>query len=333
MAEPNSPKLSVVILTPDCYATIRRTMSLLRGQTIADDIEVIVVAPSRECLADDRGELAGFDHQVVEVGPFLSTTAARVAGIRRARSAVVALAEDHSFPAKNWAEQLVVSHHGPWAVVGPAMGNANPRHAASWANLAIEYGSWLNPAPSGPADHLPGHNSAYKRDILLAYGEDLEAMLEAETILHWDLGVKGYRLYLNGNAKTFHLNYTRFGPAVGLRFLGGRLFAAARARQWPIRKRIARGLSSPVIPFVRGRRILTDLRRVDRFWPFMPQIALLVALFLVADAIGEMFGYFFGSGQAVSRLTDLEFKRERFMKADEISQTGPQPENIPVADE
>ena len=50
------------------------------------------------------------------------------------------------------------------------MRNANPKSAISWANLLIEYGPWLDPAPAGKASHLPGHNSSYKRDVLLGYG-------------------------------------------------------------------------------------------------------------------------------------------------------------------
>ena len=46
-------------------------------------------------------------------------------------------------------------------------------------------------------DYLPGHNSSYKRDVLLGYGDRLESMMESETVLHWDLRAKGHRLYLS----------------------------------------------------------------------------------------------------------------------------------------
>jgi hypothetical protein len=316
------PKISVVVLTPDCYATIRQTMRCLCAQTICDDIEVVVVAPSKECLIDDRGELGMIKHQVVEVGPIKSTAAARATGVRRACAAVIAFAEDHSFPAADWAENLVASHQGPWAAVGPAMCNANPREALSWTNLAIEYGLWLDPVPSGPVDHLPGHNSSYKRDLLLDYGDELEAMLEAESILHWDLRAKGNRLYLNAKAKTYHLNYSLLRPTLVLRFLGGRLFAAARGRKWPFWHRLLFGLGSPLIPFRRGHRIVRDLRRAGHLSLFKFQILFLLPLGLAADAFGEMWGYFFGGGQAMAGLTEMEFKRHRFMKRGDIAEIG-----------
>jgi hypothetical protein len=311
-------KLSAIILTPDCFDTIHRTVAALRAQTVFDDIEFVIVAPSRACLDDGKDELAKLDHQVVEVGPFRSTAAARAAGVRRARGDIVVFAEDHCFPAPDWAEHLLESHKDPWAVVGPAMLNANPQRALSWINLATEYGLWVHPVPSGSANHLPGHNSAYKREVLLGYGAELEEMLEAESTLHWDLISKGHRLYLNSNAKTYHLNYSRLGPAFILRFLGGRLFAAARSRKWPVWQHLLYAGTSPLIPLKRAGRIVGDLERIGQQPWRRPHILGLLMLCLTADACGEMVGYLFGSGASMARLTEMEFRRERFMQDDDV---------------
>src|SRR5438309_4229369 len=178
MTDNGSPKMSVIILTPDCYKTIRKTMGCQRAQTVRDKLEIIIVASSASGLFDDQAELTEFnDVRVIEIGPMNSTARARAAGVRHATASLVAFAEDHSYPDPHWAEALIAGHRGPWAAVGPAMCNANPHSTLSWANLAIEYGPWLDPVPGGPVDHLPGHNSSYKRDLLLAYGSQLEAML------------------------------------------------------------------------------------------------------------------------------------------------------------
>jgi len=34
---------------------------------------------------------------------------------------------------------------------------------------------------------------------------------------------------------------------------------------------------------------------------------------LIIDAVGEMFGYLFGSGQTMRKLSDMEFHRHRFL--------------------
>ena len=102
---------------------------------------------------------------------------ARVAGIRKARAPLVVLLEDHSFPAEGWAEALIRAHAGPWSAVGPAVGLANLHCMKAWANYLIQYSPWMKPAQSGVIDDLPGHNSSYKKELLLGYGDDLESMM------------------------------------------------------------------------------------------------------------------------------------------------------------
>jgi Glycosyl transferase family 2 len=311
MTDKGGPTMSVIILTPDSYDTIRKTMNCLRAQTVRDQLEIIVVAPSTSGL-NGEPELKDFNRvRLVEVGPMNSTAVARAAGVREATAPVIALAEDHSYPEPQWAEALIAAHRGPWAAVGPAVGNANPQSALSWANLAIEYGPWLDPAPRGPMDHLPGHNSSYKRDLLLAYGSQLEAMLHAESVLHWNLRGQGHQLYLESSARTFHLNFSLALPTIPLRFFGGRLFAASRAQGWSGLRRFLYAAASPLIPLVRLRRILRDLHRAGRL---QPRILPLLILALAIDAAGEMIGYLLGSGQAMCKLTDMEFHRHRYQK-------------------
>jgi hypothetical protein len=36
--------MSVIILTPDCYETIRKTLGCLRAQTVCDELEMTVVS-------------------------------------------------------------------------------------------------------------------------------------------------------------------------------------------------------------------------------------------------------------------------------------------------
>jgi hypothetical protein len=323
-----TPQLSIVLLFPDNSNCNERTLEHLHAQTVADQLEIVIVAVPGATVNESEIALGQFKSVItVHIDNMKSTAAARAAGVRAASAPIVALGEDHSFPDPRWAETFIAAHRGPWAVVGPAMANANPRHAISWANLAIEYGIWLDPATSGPAEHLPGHNSSYKRDVLLEYGDDLAAMLEAETVLHWDLRAKGYQLYFDANARTFHLNYTLLGPALVLRFLGGRLFGSARSRNWPMSKRLFYGLASPLIPLRRGWNTVRDLRRIGRF---SPRMLALLAVLLACDAFGEMCGYFFGSGGEMARLSEMEFKRERFMKRDDIPVTSRHRQNFPV---
>ena len=56
----SSPEMSVVIITPDRFAAIRRAITHLRAQSVRDQLEVVIVAPSAEELEADDLELAPF---------------------------------------------------------------------------------------------------------------------------------------------------------------------------------------------------------------------------------------------------------------------------------
>ena len=310
------PTMSVVVITPDGYDTISRVLRHVHAQSVKEELEIVVVAPTVDAIPLDAPAVQGF--QAVRVVPFgavaSSTAAARAAGVRAARAPIVAFVEDHCFPQPGWAAALIAAHREPCAAVGPSVGNANPHSAVSWANLLIEYAPWLEPATAGAVEHLPGHNSSYKRNILLEYGPTLETMLETESILHWDLRAKGFVLLLEPAATSLHMNFTTIGASMRLRFHGGRLFAAARARRWTLGRRLIYTAAAPLIPLVRLRRILAQAWRWREAAP--PANAFPALAFLLAcDAAGEMAGYLLGAGAEAQRAGGFEFHVDRHATA------------------
>jgi hypothetical protein len=316
MSEAAVPEMSVVVVTPDCYATVRKTIRHLRAQKVFRSLELIIVAPDTARLDLDESAFEGFlKYKVIAVGPVTSTARARAEGVRASTARVVALAEDHAFPAPGWAESLIERHREDWAAVGPVMANANPRSTTSWANLLVEYAPWLDPAEGGEREHLPGHNGSYKREVLMEYGDRLEAMLDSESILHWDLRARGHRLYLEPKARTFHQNFSMLSSVPTLRFNGGRLFASSRARHWPAWRRALFFATSPLIPFVRCSRIAREMLKPGRPRRMLPRLLPELLLGLIFDGAGEMAGYVLGPGGAMATLSDMEFHRERFLAA------------------
>lgn len=309
-----SPEMSVVVVTPDRYETVRKTIRHLRAQKVRDRLEVVLVAPSAGELGLDKSEMQDFlQFRVIEVGPINSTAKARAIGVRHASAPVVALGEDHAYPAPGWAEAIINAHRDGWAAVGPVMANANPRSMISWANFLIEYSQWLEPTTGGVADHLPGHNGSYKRAILLKYDDQLEAMLDAESILHWDLRATGHRLYLEPKARTFHQNHAVPVASISLRFNSGRLFASSRARRWRLWRRLLYTGGAPFIPLVRFWRIVRELCKPGRPRHLLPRVLPTLIIGLLIDGAGEMVGYAFGRGRAMVRLSDMEFHRHRYL--------------------
>ena len=229
----HSPAMSVIITTPDSYDTIRALVQALRLQSTARDaLEVVIVAPSVAAIRSGLADLQDFRcWRIVELGDLRSSGQAKTAGIRCATASVVVLTEDHCFPDPGWARALIEAHRGNWAAVGPAMDNGNPQSLISSGGLHHWIRSLvLNPPGAEEADLLPGHNTSYKRDLLLGYGERLEALLGAESNLHWDLRARGFRLYLEPAAKAFHTNFTKPLRWIPFLFYSGRVFAAERRR-------------------------------------------------------------------------------------------------------
>lgn len=307
-------EISVIVITPDDYGTIQSLIESLAAQTICEHIELVIVAPATSVSGFDTTIFNRFGAVRLEgVESIDSFAQATAVGIGAATAPIVALTEDHSFLDPKWAEILVAAHRGPWIGVGPAISNANPGSLVSWANIAIEYGEWLDPAVTGPVSHIPGHNSSYKRAALLEYGEDLGKWLQSESVLHWDLASKGHRLWLETSATTGHRNFSDFLSTIRLRFCCGRIFASSRARGWAASKRALYLCGSPLIPFVRLGRVIGQLRRPGRPRYLLPSILPLLLLFLVIDGMGETVGYAFGTGSAEEGMTRMEFHRERFV--------------------
>lgn len=321
MSEPNSPLMSIVIATPDDFDVIRHTISYLLRQTVRASLEMVIVAPSRAQLKLDQTRLSKLlaefaQVQIVEVGAIRSIGRANAAGIRRAMAPLVALAEDHCFPDPQWAESLIRAHRGPWAAVGPAVRNANPNSAVSWADLFIGYGPWLWPTTAREADFLPGHNTSYKRDLLLGYGRQLEPMMEAETLLHWDLRQKGHRLYLDPSAQVAHTNFSLWRSWLPVQFYNGRLFAGARVREMALWRRALFVAGSPVIPALRLWRIWRGLEPGEQRRRFRSCVHAL-AIGLILDGAGQLVGYAAGIGRAVDQVARFEFHRFRHIRDDD----------------
>ena len=310
--EPHEPELSYIV-PADRFETIATVMERIRRQTIADRIEVVIAAPSEAALAMPEEERRGFHSvKVAEVADFGSMPNARAAAIRAASAPVVAIGETHSYPDPDWAEALVEAHKGPWAVVGPSLSNANPESMLSWAGMLLDYGPFIDTTKRGEVDFAPGHNSSFKRDALMAYADRLEDVLQSDTELIAELRKRGHRLYLESRARTNHVNMTRPSTWVVERFAAGWHYAAYRSADWSRGRRLVYAVGSPLIPLVRLRRALHDLR-TSGHEDLMPRLlpGLLAALILMSA--GELMGYAVGMGPT-RKLFHYELRRLDYVK-------------------
>jgi hypothetical protein len=110
---------------------------------------------------------------------------------------------------------------------------------------------------------------------------------------------------------------SRWRPTIGLRFRVGRVFAAKRAAAWPVLKRIAYAIGSPLIPLVRFRRTVADARRIGKLEQLPRGTLLATFVTLTFDSLGEATGYVIGQGNALDMLTEFEFDREAYLTAED----------------
>ena len=310
--------MSVILVTPDRFETIRRTVRHLRHQADAHRLELIIVAPTTAAIDDsDPTELESFGRviRIAADGPIRCVERAAIPGIRAATTPIIALIEDHAFPAPGWTEAILKAHEGPWAAVGSAISNGNPTSSLSWASLMLAYGRWVDPEHGGVVKALPGHNITYKRDRFMEFDARLSELLGRESTLHEEIQSAGHLLYLEQDAEIAHLNPSLVGSTIELRAQAGWLYGALRARRegWSPLKRLIYIAASPLIPLVRFRRVRDELftgpkRRalLARIWPGL-------AFALLLDGIGQAIGYAIGPGQTRERLSAFEIDRLRHL--------------------
>ena len=317
MTVPNL-RLSAILVTEEGGSGLDRILSCLASQSIADRIEVVIAAADPAALSIRPGLVGAFGALRIVAADTKTSATARVAAIAAAASPYVALVEDHSFPRTDlWAARLVEGLEAGHACVGPRMVNANPQTRTSRANLAVEYAPWMRGEGIRQVAFLPGHTSAYRRDLLLGYGAELGDMLEAEWTLHADLGRRGHTLLFDPRIAVAHLNYARLRRSLRLQFLSGRMFAASRARAWGARRRLLFFAAAPALPVKRLAGIAPHMRAAagGRLGALdaMPHTFLI----LVASGAGEALGYLLGDGGHREALARMEYRRSRNLLPEE----------------
>jgi hypothetical protein len=314
------PQLSVVIATRDGWAPIGRTIHFLAEQTVADRIEVVLASFGGGVVRDPPSaveRLAGY--RVVDAQAARSLPEARAIGAAGATAPVVAFGEDHAFPLPDWAAALLARHEEPWAVVGPVVRNANPDRAASRADFALGYALFCEGQVGGEVGATTGHNSAYKREVLVRYADELEAGLGSEWSFHARLRSRGERIYLEPRAIVRHVNFSRARPFFAATFKSALAGAATRAEGWSAPRRAFYAAGSVVLPVLRlahTMRILPDRQRGEVRGPAL----LMLFAALVCDAAGQAAGFVNTRPDDAQRsVSDLEVERVRFVTAAEAA--------------
>jgi hypothetical protein len=311
--------MSVILVVYRDSPNLRLALERLSAQTAAPLLECLLVTPSKVGMDWVPPVLQHVRWQIVEGGSVRSAGAAKAAGVAAASAPLVAFLEDHSYPVQAWAESLIRAHEdGDFAAVGSVVLNANPGSSASWGCFLVYYGQYMWAKPQEQLEHLPANHTCYRRDLLLDYGQRLPDLLEVEIMLHRDLLARGHRLCQEPTARAYHLNHSRLGPTLEEYFLASRVFAAERAHGWSVLRRVFYAFGSPLLPFLRPKRILSDAGHAGLQWRVLLKAMVPVLLTLTAGAAGEMIGYAAGVGRAKEGLRRFESERDRFFSPGDL---------------
>ena len=308
-----APALSAVLVVGARRDRVGACLERLLAQEGVERLEVVLV----DLGAGSYPPVPGSDHPAIRTLPLPPATLfgeARAHGVRAARAPLVGFLEEHSRPRPGWAAALLRAFAEPWAAVGPVMFNANPGVGRSDATCLMSYGLFFPPQTAGEVPILPGHNSAYRREVLLGYGDELPRLLANDNVLMGVLRGDGHRLFLEPAMGVEHLNEASLASASPGYFAYHRCYGDSRSARfgWPWWRRLAYVVLTPVIPLYYLLRFGGRLRRrrSPSFGVLVRHAAFIYAAQLVCAA-GQAVGLLFGPGAAERRFTDYELTAPR----------------------
>jgi len=305
--------VSAVMITGTCRRRAQRALYALYEQTIIEQMEIIVVdlgaseSPPFICAPNIR-------ISIIPMPKNTSWALARMTAVRKAIGEFVAFIEDHSFAKPDWAEQLTLAFEGHWAAVGYSVVNANPKTYTSRGGLMADYILSMSPVHGGKTEFLSGNNVAYRRELLVQFGDRLKNDLGIDFNIHEELRKQGYEFAMSPKAVIAHQNYDRISGLIQANYHYSKMLAANRAssQNWGRLKKTVYIVGTPIgSPFIRLLRIIKSFRgRQSLVKPFISVLPVVFITFL-CSAVSESLGYLLGAGQSVEEFNKWELMQQR----------------------
>ncbi len=164
-----SPAATVIVPTRDRPAALRRCLAALDRQTVADDLEVVVVADGSQALKGAREAVAGHRRVVLLAGAGRGPAAARNRGAEAATAPFLLFTDDDCEPLPSWAEQLLHALRAGASVVAGPTRNARPQDP--WGEAAqLVANALVRPLAGRPAEvaFAPSSNLGCRAEVLQA---------------------------------------------------------------------------------------------------------------------------------------------------------------------
>jgi hypothetical protein len=213
----------------------------------------------------------------------------------------VAVIEDHVIVPPTWGRQLLDALAGGADVVGGSIENAATETLMDWASFLCEYSACIPPLPAGEATWLPGNNIVYRRQLLQRFRSVVEEG-KWENHLHDSMRAGGIKLICRPEIVVGHKMHFTFFGYLSQRYLYARSYAGARVAGASPGRRLAYGVAAfclpPLLFYRTVRSIVAKRRHLRQLTASLP----LLCIFVTSWGIGEIVGYWFGSGTALSKV-------------------------------
>lgn len=313
MAAVATPSVSVVLIAGNQRERAARALASVLDQERVERAEVVLVDGAN----DGSPPLPRSDEPAVRLfarsqrGSFGEL---RAEATRLASAPIVAFLEEHAIALPGWlaaVEEALAS--GEYAGASGEVHTLNPGSGISDAIALMNYAPWLPPLRErGPAALMLGHNSAYRREELIAFGDDLERLFSSEVVLQWRLAAAGRKFLIDPAIRIAHLNETTIPVICKGYYLWNVSFGAGWSHDggWSTWRRAQQALGSPwwvvrrVTDLVRTARTPEHRRTLVRHLP-----AVLVSQ--CAAAIGIAVGATLGERDHARRFADYELDQDR----------------------
>jgi hypothetical protein len=291
--------ISCILATPSGWSEIAWTLEAVRQQSIAPELEVLVVGqgpePPGKPSAGSLGSLTWVDG-----GAWVHRATAAAIGIHAARHELVALLENHARPAPCWAEEVRAGLLQGYAGSAGRFVLENPATMVSRIDAWLYYSHCIDlPEQGDPFESpvLPWHNVMYRRSSVLQLDQSLEWLLHPEEHLQKALKNLGQRFCLCPRAQFFHLGSSSQWMSVLTSLETSRSAALRRAQSWGRGRRWLYALLWPVLGLRRFQRRVFELRAHRANLGNAPESLLRLALVEWAGAAGEAAGLMWGENR------------------------------------
>lgn len=213
----------------------------------------------------------------------------RAAGLAAAGGRVVAMIEDDSRPAPQWARRVLLAHRRPLAAVGGVVENRSTG-LVNWASYFCDYWRYQPPVPQGSSHWITDGNAAYNRLCL----EQIQSTWQRsfhEPVVHGALRRLGHAMALSPKMVIFQHRTLGLGATLRRRFAWGRSYASVRAQGWSRGRAMLYAAMCPALPLVRGGRLVAGVVRRGRHVGTLLAALPFILMLEIFWAAGECAGY------------------------------------------